>query len=114
MKKLLLLLLLTGTYGFSQAVYNNFSPTVKGVTIKNSHCYVWAKLGLPYDTEVVCWEGAVLKKLIVGVANETIVGYFITADGQFTFLIFPRNGVMNFQLSGTPATGTTVYQTGVF
>ena len=57
MKLLFATLILCASVRAQTATYNNFSPTVQGVTVGSYHCYFWfhASVPAPYDYEIACY-----------------------------------------------------------
>lgn len=113
--RLLLLLLLLGSSLLAQnAVYNNFSPTVKGVTIGSTHCYFWfhGSSVSPYDIEVACYNPTVVF-LAVGLPGQTMVDSFNYPGGNIAWLFTSSGGVITFQLTGQgPSDSSALYVTG--
>lgn len=64
------------------AVFNDFSPTVKGVTIGPSHCYVWGNLPGGWATEWACYENGVLVQIKVQIVGRRMVDTFIMTDNS--------------------------------
>lgn len=57
MKLLFASLILCASLKAQTAIYNNFSPTVQGITVGNYHCYFWFHdvVPTPYDYEIACY-----------------------------------------------------------
>lgn len=69
--------------GQTAAVFNNYSATIKGLTVGTSQCTMWQLAG-PWRIEVACYAGGVLKFIEAGTADETLVGSFPLLDGSGT------------------------------
>lgn len=116
MKILLLLLLLGSSLLAQNAVFNNFSPTVKGVTIGTVHCYFWfhASAVSPWDIEVACYNPTI-KYLNVGIAGQTMQDTFNYTGGSIGWILTSSGGVITYSITGKgpsdptdlpPVTGT--------
>ena len=116
MTKLVLLLLLLGSSLLAQnAVYNNFSPTVKGVTIGTTHCYIWfhGSAPTPYDIETACYISGVIKYISVGVAGQAMQDTFNYPAGNIGWLFTSSGGVITWQLTGQgPSDTSAIFVTG--
>ena len=64
-------------------VFNNFSTTVKGVTVGTSHCYFWfqASAPVPYVLELACYTGTTLNKIAVMTINTSSLDFYSYTDG---------------------------------
>lgn len=123
MKRLILLLLVTiGISVFSRVagqgavVYKDWSPSaIRTVTIGANHLTIWGKLGSPWDSEGVCYEGTVATGLAVHIAGKRMILDCPTPNGdEITALVYTTNGVVNFQMAGTPAGGQSIKFSGTF
>lgn len=115
MGKILLLLLFSvvGLHG-QNAVYNNFSSTVKGVTIGTAHCYFWfhGSSVSPWDIEVACYNPTATY-LAVGMPGQTMADTFNYPGGNIGWLFTSSGGVITFQLTGQgPSDSSPIYVTG--
>lgn len=107
----LLILLLWSVVGLNaqNAVYNNFSSTVKGVTIGTTHCYFWfhGSSPSPWDIEVVCYTSGTSQYLAVGKAGQTMQDTFNYASGNIAWFFTSTMGVITWQLSGQGPSDTS-------
>jgi hypothetical protein len=125
MKLLITFLLLAASAFCQNAVYNNFSPTVKGITIGTYHCYFWmhASAPAPWDNEIACYSGSSLPMIMVGIAGVTLGDplspqVFQSADAltTFTFSFTPNtsnSAQTDYALTGKgPSDGSPIVVTG--
>lgn len=115
MKFLLLLLLLGSSLLAQNAIYNNFSPTVKGVTIGTVHCYAWfhASAPSPWDVEVACYSAGVVNYISVGKAGQTVQDTFNYSGGNIGWLFTSLAGVITYQFTGQgPSDSSAIFVTG--
>lgn len=113
MRKLLLLVLITATLLPAQAVWNNFSQTVKGVTIGQVHCYFFSLSGQQYDSEVACYTNNVLQSIFAKIPGSKLVGSYPTATGIITWILTPGLNV-HYQVTGKGTDNVELRQTGDF
>lgn len=104
--------MLAGNYGFSQAVINNFSPTVKGVTIGSVHCYFWS-LPAPYDVEVACYQGTI-PTIFAKSVGDKMVGSFPFVTGIITWILTPNGTLNHYDITGVGLDKKEVRITGDF
>lgn len=108
MKILLALLFLT--IGLkAQAVYNNFSPIVKGVTIGTTHCYFWfhsAVASPPYDIEIACYSPS-QTNVIAALPSNITQGSFPFSNGIITWLMTYSGSSIIATFTGVALTGDT-------
>ena len=115
---LLFILLSTFSAGSASAqtaaVFNQFSPSVFGMTIGGSHCYVWLKLSGAWSNEVACYSGSAVEHVQAQPNGQIMQGHFKNADGEFTWIIKPSAtaGAIDWQLVGTPTGGASNVQGG--
>ncbi len=107
------------------AVFNDFSPTVKGMTVGTSHCYLWAHVAPPWDMEVACYTAGVLRQIQVQPIGQSMSGTFAFCDsgsfvvpcaagGTITWLVTPNGATSLWQLTAQPNGGLAIYQEGTF
>lgn len=117
MKRLLALTLFAALLcGQGGVVINDFTPTVKGVTIGASHCYFWSQLPSPGWVHVGCYSGTTLdiNAIFQVVVNQAEGNYTFGVDrtgachtgatcGQITWIFQPKASAPNmidFQITG--------------
>ena len=120
--KLLAILTLCASGLFGQnAVYNNFSPTVKGITISTYHCYFWlhASAPSPWDNEIACYSGSSTPLIMVGLPGVTIglqTLKLVSITGTITFSFTPNamnSAQTDYVLTGQgPSDGMPLVITG--
>lgn len=98
------------------AVFNDFSPTIKGITIGNAHVYLWGRLAAPWSVEAAAYIDGVVKSIQVCAPGCGMVGSFPLPDGGiFTWVIIPTGpDAMNWQLTAKPSGGAEILQKGTF
>ena len=117
-KKLLLLTILALPALAQNAVFNQFSPTVIGMTIGTSHCYMWGNLTPPWVTEIACYTAGGLQQVQAQSSGQELTGFFCdsvnfsTLPGKctgnsFSWLVTPNGAGGFWQIYGQPETGTT-------
>lgn len=126
MKKLLLLLPFLALPAIGQnAVFNQFSPSVIGMTIGTSHCYMWGNLTPPYTLIVGCYTASGIQQVQAQVAGQELTGFFCDSvnfavlpgkcvGNSFAWLVTPNGAGGFWQIFGSPASGTTNFQQGNF
>lgn len=101
MKLLLLLAVFIGTAFGQNAVFTDYSPTIKGISIGTTKCLFFFKLftsTLPYDTIVNCYDPD-LVYAAGGMPNRTMQGSFPFTSGMFTWIISYVNGFITLSLA---------------
>lgn len=90
------------------AVFNNFSPTVMGVTIGQVHCYFWFHvLPKPYDSEAACYASGVLQNVQASIPGVTTVESFDFDGGSIAWQLKPNATDptrIDYQISGQAKT----------
>ena len=106
-KTLLLLLSFCGLAFAQSPVYNNFSSTVKGVTVGSYHCYFWfhGSSPAPWDAEVACY-GTANQKIEVSLPNQTVVDNWPFPLGNIGWQFIPSGSVINVIFSYMDTNGT--------
>lgn len=117
--RIALLLLLGCGLASAQAVVNDFSPTVKGVTIGAAHCYFWLKaptLPSPYVAEAACWQGTTLQLVQAAITGVSTDESFVFPGGSIIWQFSPNAAnpaLIDFQISGqATADAKPVLETG--
>jgi len=98
-------------------VFNNISPTTKGIAMGNSKITMWAKgSGSWNGGEVACYTGGINKQIQVQVAGQAMVGSFVSPDGVFTWFMKPDpSGKIFWQMTaGAGDTPPQLLQQGLF
>lgn len=55
------------------AVFNNFSPTIKGWTLGTTYCWAWWNLPGALRVEAACWTDGVLAAIAGGAPGRTFL-----------------------------------------
>ena len=130
MKRLLLILALS-TAAFGQtAVINNFTATIKGVTIGTNYCYFWGQSPGASQVQVACYttaaypSGTIVKNTIQTVTSpddQQCIGFGGTTPSFVpTMMIcwtFKPNATapgIDYQITGIGTTGGNATITGTF
>lgn len=121
---LLLSFLLLGTREArsQSAVFNNFSSTVKGVTIGAIHCYFWVHGAspAPWDSEVACYISGTTSFITVNlpgtqVGTPTSPLSFSKNGALITWTFTPNGSLINYSISGLgPSDSAPLITTGTF
>lgn len=101
--KLITLLLFTLPIFSQTAVYNNFSPTVQGITVGNYHCYLFMHTAniKPYEFESACYKDNILQTIQVSLPGVPITQFFNFSGGYIGYLLKPNSdGTYLVQLEG--------------
>ena len=87
-----LLFVLAAVATAQQPVFNDFSPSVKGMTVGTSHCYFWSHL-VGYDLEIACYANGTLLKVEAfprlpiarpdGIFGSALIGRYAFAPAEY-------------------------------
>jgi|ERR1035437_2622941 polyisoprenoid-binding protein YceI len=107
---LLLILFSLPALAQTPAVFNDFSPTVKGVTIGSSHCYLWVNLVGIWNAEVACYQVdkngyPTVQQVQAELVGQTLRGEFDNIDGQFWWTVLPNGDGTTFWMMAALPTG---------
>lgn len=93
MKLIIPLLLVSFSLLGQSAQYNDYTPTVKGMTVGQNYCYFWfhsAVVASGWDYEVACYSGT--NNVILSFKKSGVIfdSGFDFAGGSIRFIIAPN------------------------
>lgn len=117
-KLALISLLALPLFAQNLATFNNFSPTVKGVTVGNEHCYFWAHYPVRNKMTSACYIDNVAVRVmtesfIVGTESNNMYSTALHVQIIYEFHL-TANGLVFYITTEHPDNTAPIIESGMF